>query len=159
MNEPNEKKAEIEVTDKEENVSLKDNIEIKKDKSKENARKKKGKKIALENIDLGTKPINISLSKYDFLNYYNLSPSMKNRIKMIAILSVVIVVLFILLILKGKFHQSNIEISENNNNNFMVNLNSPVKSNSNKPSSSFASSGKYKNITLPSASSSKKNGL
>ena len=158
MNESNEKKAEVEVTDKEENVSLKDNIEIKKDKSKENARKKKGKKIALENIDLGTKPINISLSKYDFLNYYNLSPSMENRIKMIAILSVVIVVLFILLILKGKFHQSNIEISENNNNNFMVNLNSPVKSNSNKPSSSFVSSGKYKNITLPSASSSKKNG-
>ena len=156
MNEPNEKKAEVEVTDKEESVSLKDNIEIKKDKSKENARKKKGKKIALENIDLGTKPINISLSKYDFLNYYNLGPSMKNRIKMIAILSVVIVFIFILLILKGKFHQSNIEISENNNNNLVANLNSPIKSN--KPSSSFASSVKNKNVTLSSASSSKKNG-
>ena len=154
MNESNEQKAEIEVTDKEKNASLKYIIEIKKDKSKENARKKKGKKIALENIDLGTKPINISLSKYDFLNYYNLSPSMKNRIKMIAILSVVIVILFILLILKGKFHQSNIEINENNNNKLVINLNSPVKSN--KPSSSFASSGKKKNATLPLASSSKK---
>ena len=50
-----------EVTDKEEIVSLKENKEIKKDRNKEAARKKKQKKIALENIDLGTKPINISL--------------------------------------------------------------------------------------------------
>ena len=152
MNESNEKKAEVEVTDKEESISLKDNKEIRKDTSKE-ARKKRAKKIALENIDLGTKPINISFSKYDFLNYYNLSPSMKMRIKMIAIISVIIIFFVILLILKGKFHQTNNDISESNNN-LMINLNNPVKSN--KPSSLFVSSAKNKNITFPSSSSSKK---
>ena len=155
QNESTEKKQEVEVTDKEESVSLKDNKEIKKDNNKENTKKKREKKIALENIDLGTKPINISLSKYNFINYYNLSPSMKNRIKLISIIAIIFIVFIILLTLKGKLHHQDIEISENNNNNLNVNLNNPIKSN--KPSSSFLSSVKNKNTTLSSGSSSKKN--
>ena len=104
----NDKKMETEVNDKEESISLKDNKETKK------AKKKKSKKIALENIDLGTKPINISLSKYDFLNYYNLTPNMKMRIKIFSIIAVIIIFIIILFTLKGKFHHEYEEISKNN---------------------------------------------
>ena len=148
MIEIQDKKPEVEGTDKEESVSLKGNREVKND-AKEIARKKRAaKKIALENIDLGTKPINISLSKYDFLNYYNLSPSMKNRIKMISIIIVVFILFFILFILKGKFHhQYDNEMNENNN---FINQNSPIKANS------FSNN---KNFSNPSVSSNQKGGL
>ena len=124
-----------EVTDKEEIVSLKENKEIKKDRNKEAARKKKQKKIALENIDLGTKPINISLSKYEFLYYYNLSPGMKVRIKIISIIAVIVIFFIILFTLKGKLHHIDDELSENNK--LVANQNSPIKSNK---KSSFSSS-------------------
>ena len=145
-----EQKTQVEINYKEESISLKDG---KKDVSKESSRKKKSKKIALENIDLGTKPINISSSKYDFLNYYNLTPSMKIRIKMISILAVVVIFFVILLTLKGKFHHY-INDESNENNNLVVNQN--ISLNQNKSSSIFSQHDK--NISSPS-SSSKKNGL
>ena len=135
--------------DKEENVSLKGN------KEKENSKKKKSKKIVLENIDLGTTPINISSSKYDYLDYQNLAPHIKNRIKVISIIAVVVIVFIILLTLKGKFHQiNNNEISENNN--LIDNQNIPV--NSNKPASSLSSLNNNVTAISPSASSNKKEG-
>ena len=145
-----EQKTQVEINYKEESISLKDG---KKDVSKESSKKKKSKKIALENIDLGTKPINISSSKYDFLNYYNLTPSMKIRIKMISILAVVVIFFVILLTLKGKFHHY-INDESNENNNLVVNQN--ISLNQNKSSSIFSQHDK--NISSPS-SSSKKNGL
>ena len=142
-----ERKIEAEVNDKEESVSLKDN----KDTKKVNAKKKKSKKIALENIDLGTKPINISLSKYDFLNYYNLTPNMKMKIKMISIVAVIIIFFIILFILKGKFHgQYDNEINENNN--LVINQNIPINSNN---ASLF---NENNNSSNPLGSSSKKDG-
>ena len=136
--------------DKEESISLKDN--------KETSKKKKAKQIILENIDLGTTPINISSSKYEFLeflDYQSLPPHIKNRIKMISIIAVVIIVFIILLTLKGKFHHNNIEISENNNNsNLISNKNPPI--NSNLPSPTLSSLNN--NVTSVSASSSKKGG-
>ena len=145
-----EQKTQVEINYKEESISLKDG---KKDVSKESSKKKKSKKIALENIDLGTKPINISSSKYDFLNYYNLTPSMKIRIKMISILAVVVIFFVILLTLKGKFHHY-INDESNGNNNLVANQN--ISLNQNKSSSIFSQHDK--NISSPS-SSSKKNGL
>ena len=136
------------VNDKEESISLKDN--------KETTKKKKAKQIILENIDLGTTPINISSSKYEFLeflDYQNLPPHLKNRIKMISIFAVVVIVFIILLTLKGKFHQNNNnEISENNN----INVNQNPQSKSNKPSSAFTALNN--NVTAPTPSSSKKGG-
>ena len=99
-------KKKAEELDKEEKISLKENKEskTKKNQMKELAKKKKLKKITLDNIDLGTNPINISSSKYQFLEYINLTPSMKIRIKIISILVVVFIVFIILFTLKGKFH-------------------------------------------------------
>ena len=133
--------------DKEESISLKDD-------NKETSKKKKAKQIILENIDLGTTPINISSSKYEFLeflDYQSLPPHIKNRIKMISIIAVVVIVFIILLTLKGKFHHNNIEISENNNN-LISNKNPPINLNSPSPNLS----GLNNNITSVSASSSKK---
>ena len=146
----NEQKTQVEINYKEESISLKDD---KKDVSKENLKKKKSKKIALENIDLWTKPRNISSSKYDFLNYYNLTPSMKIRIKMISILAVVVIFFVILLTLKGKFHHYNNNDGSNENNNLIANQS--ISLNQNKTSSTFSHRDKN---TSPS-SSSKKNGL
>ena len=152
-----------EVTDKEEIVSLKENKEIKKDRGKEAARKKKSKKIALENIDLGTKPINISLSKYEFLYYYNLSPSMKVRIKIISIIAVIVIFFFILFTLKGKFHHSfDDEINENKNlfqnrNSSLISIKKPSfsSSNNNKLSSPSKSSPSKSSPSKSSSSSTK----
>ena len=138
----NEKKIEAEVNDKEESVSLKDNKETKKGNVK---KKKSTKKIALENIDLGTKPINISLSKYEFLNYYNLTPNMKMRIKIFSIIAVIIIFIIILFTLKGKFHNENDEISENNSNQIIqINSNniSSILDNNNNSFSSGSSTNK-----------------
>ena len=135
--------------DKEESISLKDD-------NKEISKKKKAKQIILENIDLGTTPINISSSKYEFLeflDYQSLPPHIKNRIKMISIIAVVVIVFIILLTLKGKFHHNNIEVSENNNN-LLSNKNPPINLNSPSPNLS----GLNNNITSISASSSKKRG-
>ena len=135
--------------DKEESISLKDD-------NKEISKKKKAKQIILENIDLGTTPINISSSKYEFLeflDYQSLPPHIKNRIKMISIIAVVVIVFIILLTLKGKFHHNNIEVSENNNN-LISNKNPPINLNSPSPNLS----GLNNNITSVSASSSKKRG-
>ena len=138
----NENKIEAEVNDKEESVSLKDNKETKKGNVK---KKKSTKKIALENIDLGTKPINISLSKYEFLNYYNLTPNMKMRIKIFSIIAVIIIFIIILFTLKGKFHNENDEISENNSNQIIqINSNniSSILDNNNNSFSSGSSTNK-----------------
>ena len=135
--------------DKEESISLKDD-------NKEISKKKKAKQIILENIDLGTTPINISSSKYEFLeflDYQSLPPHIKNRIKMISIIAVVVIVFIILLTLKGKFHHNNIEVSENNNN-LLSNKNPPINLNSPSPNLS----GLNNNVTSVSASSSKKRG-
>ena len=147
MNEIEDKKQEVEVIDKEESISLKTNKEEKNDTKEISMKKRAAKKIALESIDLGTKPINISSSKYDFLNYYNLTPSMKNRIKMISIIVVVFIFFLALFILKGKYHsQYDNEVIENNN---FINQNSPINSNS------FSNN----NNSNTSASSIKKGGL
>ncbi len=147
MNEIEDKKQEVEVIDKEESISLKTNKEVKNDTKEISMKKRAAKKIALESIDLGTKPINISSSKYDFLNYYNLTPSMKNRIKMISIIVVVFIFFLALFILKGKYHsQYDNEVIGNNN---FINQNSPINSNS------FSNN----NNSNTSASSIKKGGL
>ena len=60
--------------DKEEEItSLTDN--------KEGLKKKKFRKIALQKINLGTKPIIISFPKYEFLDYTSLSESKKKKNK------------------------------------------------------------------------------
>ena len=112
---------------KEESESLKES----KKNAKETSKKKKSKKkIALENIDLGTKPINIISSKFDFLNYYNLTPSMKIRIKMISILAVVVIFFVVLLGLKGKFNSYN-NYETNDKNNLGGNQHFPLNQNKN----------------------------
>ena len=136
-----DRKIEAEVNDKEESISLKDNKEIKKGNAK---KKKSTKKIALENIDLGTKPINISLSKYEFLNYYNLTPNMKMRIKIFSIIAVIIIFIIVLFTLKGKFHYEYDDISDNNK---------IIQINTNNLSSFLD-----KNNSFPSGSSAKKDG-
>ena len=112
---------------KEESESLKESKKNVKETSK---KKKSKKKIALENIDLGTKPINIISSKFDFLNYYNLTPSMKIRIKMISILAVVVIFFVVLLGLKGKFSTYN-NYETKDKNNLGANPNFPLNQNKN----------------------------
>ena len=128
--------------DKEEEItSLTDN--------KETLKKKKFRKIALQKINLGTKPINISLSKYEILDYANLSANKKNRIKIISIIIIIVIVIIILLTLTGTFHHSNNnEIIDNKNLDMNVYQNTTLNSNN---ASSFLSSG---NISFPSRSPS-----
>ena len=133
-------------TDKEESISLKDNKEV--------ARKKKLKQIALQKINLGTKPINISPSKYyEFFDNTYIGSHIKARIKMISIIAVVVIIFIILLTLKGKFHRQDNDENENNNS-----QNTPLASN--KPSSSSYTSAGNQTISSPSpsppAASSKK---
>ena len=88
--------------DKEEITSLKDN--------KESLKKKKFKKIALQKINLNTKPINISSAKYEFIDYsnININSNKKTRIKIFSFIAVILIVIIIILTLTGKFHhQSN----------------------------------------------------
>ena len=129
--------------DKEEIASLTENA----------LKKKKFRKIALQKINLGTKPINISFPKYEFLEYTNLSESKKKRIKIFSIIAVVIIIMIVLLILMGKFHhQNNNELSDNNN--LVENINQNSTLNFTK-TSSFSSSGN-RNISSPSVSSGRK---
>ena len=94
-----ENKKEIVPVDKEESISLKENNEITKEKKK----KKKSKKISLEKVNLGTKPINISSSD-DLINFNYIYYFMKSRIRFIFYILIGIIVFFILLTLKGVFH-------------------------------------------------------
>ena len=135
-------------TDKEESISLKDNKEV--------ARKKKLKQIALQKINLGTKPINISPSKYyEFFDNTYIGSHIKARIKMISFIAVVIIIFIILLTLKGKFHRQD---NDENENNKLITQNTPIASN--KPVSSSHTSAGNQTISspspTPSASSSKK---
>ena len=85
-------KKEVVPVDKEESISLKDNKEV--------ARKKKLKQIALQKINLGTKHINISPSKYyEFFDNTYIGSHIKARIKMISFIAVVIIIFIILLTL------------------------------------------------------------
>ena len=96
------KKEVVIAPDKEESVSLKDNKEI----IKEGGKKKKSKKISLQNLNLHTKPINISSSNdfiyFTYLTY--LTYFIRSRIRIITTIIVAIIVLIILLTLKGIFH-------------------------------------------------------
>ena len=130
--------------DKDEIASLTDNI----------LKKKKFRKIALQKINLGTKPINISFSKYEFLDHTGLSASKKARLKIFSIIVVIVIIIIVLLTVIGKFHhQNDNEISENIN---LVDINQNSTLNINK-SSSFSSSGNM-TISTPSVSSSRKGG-
>jgi hypothetical protein len=136
-------------TDKEESISLKDNKEV--------ARKKKLKQIALQKINLGTKPINISPSKYyEFFDNTYIGSHIKARIKTISFIAVVIIIFIILFTLKGKFHRQ--DNDDENENNKLITQNTPVASN--KPVSSSHTSAGNQTISspspTPSASSSKK---
>ena len=136
-------------TDKEESISLKDNKEV--------ARKKKLKQIALQKINLGTKPINISPSKYyEFFDNTYIGSHIKARIKTISFIAVVIIIFIILFTLKGKFHRQ--DNDDENENNKLITQNTPVASN--KPVSSSNTSSGNQTISspspTPSASSSKK---
>ena len=93
------KKEVVIAPDKEESVSLKDNKEI----IKEGGKKKKSKKISLQNLNLHTKPINISSSN-DFIYFTYLTYFIRSRIRIITTIIVAIIVLIILLTLKGIFH-------------------------------------------------------
>ena len=126
--------------DKEESISLKDNKEV--------AKKKKLKQIALQKINLGTKPINISPSNFfDFFNNLNLGSHIKTKTKIISFIAIVIIVFIALLILKGKFHHQFSEENKNlgNNQNPPINLNEV---------SSYSSKGNN-TIFSPSSSSNK----
>ena len=103
--EKEENKKESEVVYKEESVALKENNET---PNKEKKKKKKSKKISLEKLNLGKKPINISTSN-DFINFKYIYYFMKSRIRMILYIIAGIIVLIILLTLKGLFHSSNEE--------------------------------------------------
>ena len=136
-------------TDKEESISLKDNKEV--------ARKKKLKQIALQKINLGTKPINISPSKYyEFFDNTYIGSHIKARIKTISFIAVVIIIFIILFTLKGKFHRQ--DNDDENENNKLITQNTPIASN--KPVSSSHTSAGNQTISspspTPSASSSKK---
>ena len=98
-----EGKKEVVAPDKEESISLKDNKEI----SKEANKKKKPKKISLQTLNLGTKPINISLSNnlFDFNYIINL---IKSRIKTIIFIIVVLIVLICFLAFKSNSNDSNV---------------------------------------------------
>ena len=133
-------KKKKQANDKEESISLKEN--------KEGIKKKRLKKITLQKINLGTKPIKISLSK-DFIDYTNIGTQIKTGIKMISIIAVIAIVFIILLTLRGKFHyQNKNEISEN------TNLQSQTVNNNN-TSSITSASGKINKGTLSSSSSLK----
>ena len=131
--------------DKEEIASLTDNT----------LKKKKFRKIALQKINLGTKPIIISFPKYEFLDYTSLSESKKKRIKIFSIIVVIIIIIIVLLTLLGKFHhQNNNEISDDSN--LVMNINQNSTLNFNK-TSSFSSS-ENRTISSPSLSSGRKEG-
>ena len=70
---------------------------------KEGGKKKKSKKISLQNLNLHTKPINISSSN-DFIYFTYLTYFIRSRIRIITTIIVAIIVLIILLTLKGIFH-------------------------------------------------------
>ena len=108
----------------------------------------------MEKINLGTKPINISLGKYDFLDYSNLNSIKKTRIKLFSIIALVIIVVIILLIITGNIHQNKDEVIENNN--IIRDTNQNLTLNSIKSSSSFSSLIGNRTISSPSASSSGK---
>ena len=100
-------KKENVVPDKEEIISLKENEN--KDLTKEGkTKKKKSKKISLQELKLGTKPINISLSNHivdlNYITYF-----IRSRIRIILTIVVGIIVLITLLILKGMFHSQDEE--------------------------------------------------
>ena len=130
--------------DKDERLSLKDNKEI--------AKKKKLKKIALKKLNLGTKPINISPSKYpDFFENTNIGTQIKAKIKIISFVVVVAIIFIILFTLKGKFHK---QYSDSNDNKILRdNQKSPVDSNKASPSTSSEGN---KTVSSPSVSSKKR---
>ena len=160
--------------DKEEITSLKDN--------KEALKKKKFKKIALQKINLNTKPINISTSRYEILEYSNINigSTKKVIIKIFSFIAVILIVIAMILALTGKFHHqsSNNEVSENINSPINKNItsntsnisnsnasnNTNTSNNSNKSNASknastktfSSSSSKNANVSSPSVFSSKK---
>ena len=92
--------------DKEERTSLKDNNEV--------VKKKKVRQIALQKINLGTKPINISQSKYPDIFDNPKGVNVKGKMKIISIVAVIIIFIIIFLTLKGKFHYQDNDVNENN---------------------------------------------
>ena len=92
--------------DKEERTSLKDNNEV--------VKKKKVRQIALQKINLGTKPINISQSKYPDIFDNPKVVNVKGKMKIISIVAVIVIVIIIFLTLKGKFHHQDNDVNENN---------------------------------------------
>ena len=126
--------------DKEERTSLKDNNEV--------VKKKKVRQIALQKINLGTKPINISQSKYPDIFDNSKVVNVKGKMKIISIVAIVVIVIIIFLTLKGKFHHQDNDVNENNK--ILINeLNSTLSTSSPIPSIN-------KNDSSPSPSSSKK---
>ena len=91
-----EGKKEVVAPDKEERISLKDNKEI----SKEANKKKKSKKISLQKLNLGTKPINISLSN-NLIDFNSIITFIKSRIRIILFFIICLVVLICIFALKG----------------------------------------------------------
>ena len=122
--------------DKEEIISLTDNKEIK---------KKKFKKINLQNVNVGTKPIGIFSSKYDFFNLSTTGSKIKAKIRLLLFIPVILIVFIVLFVLRGKFHKQKSDMTENlqeiqnatnitnitninNINNITLNLNSSLSS-------------------------------
>ena len=124
-----ENKKEIVAPDKEEIVSLKENENK---EIKEGGKKKKSKKISLQKLKLGTKPINISSSNEFIANFNYIYYFMRSRIRMISTIVIIIVVIIILLTLKGVFHSS----SDEENNEIVDKKDVPVAQNQNNPSPS-----------------------
>ena len=97
-----ENKKEVVAPDKEESISLKDNKEI----SKETTKKKKSKKISLQKLNLGTKPINISLSN-NFMDFNYIINLIKSRIRLILFILIGLVALICFLALRNNSVNSN----------------------------------------------------
>ena len=103
-----EGKKEVVAPDKEESISLKDNKEI----SKEINKKKKSKKISLQKLNLGTKPINISLSN-NLIDFNYILNFIKSRIRIIIFIILGLIALICFFIFKGSSNEEN-EIVNNN---------------------------------------------
>ncbi len=141
------KNSKKERNDKEEIASLKDN--------KEALKKKKFKKIALQKINLNTKPINISTSRYEILEYSNINMGSTKKIiiKIFSFIAVILIVIAMIFALTGKFHH------QSNNNEVSENINSPINKNitSNTSNTSNISNSNASNNTNTSNSSNKSN--
>ena len=100
-------------------------------------KKKKFRKVNLEKINLNTSPINISFVREDYNEYSNLGLKRKTRFKTFSIIAgIIITILILFFILRGKSHHQNKIEEINNKNNNLSDINNFKSSNFNNSNSS-----------------------